>query len=396
MDKNQILNRFKNQLKNNKHLIGVAAGSGLSAKYAVKGGADFILALNSGKYRQSGLGALGGYLPYENCNKSVMDFASKEILTRIPNTPIFFGLCATDPTIRISNYLDKIKKLGFAGINNYPTVGIIDGNFRNALEEEGLGYDLEVEAIKIANEKDLLTIAFVFTKEEAIKMANVGADIICSHLGLTQGGILGAKKVISLKRSVEKTEAIFEEINKINSNIIKMIYGGPITSTIDLKYMYDNTSTDGYIGGSTFERIPSEEAITETTLEFKTAGSDISDELYENMLSGILGHYDYVSFIKKYISEQYMNDLSLSNLAEAAHISRSHLSTLFNEEVGCSFSEYLANYRINKSKDIFEKTNLTWTQISYLVGYKSYSYFSRSFKKIEGITPKQYKKINKP
>lgn len=235
-NKSEIKEFFHNQLKIHRHLIGVAAGSGMTAKYAEQGGADFILALNSGRFRQMGVSSLAGFLSYENSNKLVMDFAAKELVPIIKKIPIFFGICATDPTIQLDRYIDLIKEKGFAGVNNYPSVGLIDGLFREALEEEGITYEKEVEALCLANEKGLFTVAFVFNKDQAVRMLEVGADVICVHLGLTEGGLLGAKKIVSLQSAKKVAVNIFNRCNQINPNIIKMIYGGPVNKPIDVQF----------------------------------------------------------------------------------------------------------------------------------------------------------------
>ena len=326
----KIISDLRSQVKINGNIIGVSLGAGIIAKYAVKGGADLILALNSGKFRQMGVSSLGGMMPY--ANELVMDFASREILPTIRDIPVIFGLCATDPTIDLDLYIENICNIGFSGIVNYPSIGMIDGLFGEALEEEGFSYDKEVEAIKIASSNNIFT------------------------------------------------------------DIIKVIYGGPVNSSRDLKYMYDNTDTMGYFGGSTFERIPSEEFITQKTKEFKVTSRFKDDQLLNKMLEGVNKHYDYVEFVKEYVSIHYMEDISFTELAKVVHISRTHLSRLFNNEVGCTFSEYLSRYRINKAIDILKKEKIQLKEVADLVGYKDYAHFSKVFKKQVGISPKKYTK----
>src|SRR5699024_11544231 len=192
LEDNQIsvVEFLKKQIKIDRHIIGVAAGSGLTAKYAEAGGADFILALSSGYFRQKGVSSLAGYLPVANSNDVVMNFASMEIIPAIKEIPVVFGLSATDPMINLENYIKIIKESGFAGINNYPTIGLIDGDCRDALEAEGITYEKEVEAIKTASGLGLFTIAFVFNTSQAIDMVKAGADVICVHIGLPTGGVL--------------------------------------------------------------------------------------------------------------------------------------------------------------------------------------------------------------
>lgn len=391
-----ILKNLNVETKINGHIIGVATGSGITAKYAENGGADFILALNSGKFRQMGRGSLAGMLPFFNSNDMVMDFASREILPLVKRTPVIFGFNATDPTKNMKEYIGFIKKQGFSGINNFPTIGIIDGEFRKSLEEDGCCYDLEVEAIGIAHEMGLFTIAFVFDEDTAKKMINVGADVICVHLGLTQGGMLGAKKILSLESARERVEKILKVCNEINPNVIKLIYGGPVKTPIDVQYMYSNNKlVMGYIGGSAFERIPSEKSIINITKAFKTSGNLSEDDLMIKMLDGITKHYDYVEFVKEYVAKNYMNDISFLDLAKVAHISRSHLSNLFKKDVGCSFPQYLVKYRIDKSIAIMNREKIPLTQLAYLVGYNDYSQFSRMFKKYKRCSPTQYFSDNK-
>ncbi len=393
--KEYIINNLKNQILVNKHIIGVAVGSGLSAKYAEKGGADIILALSSGRFRQMGIGSLAGWMPFSNSNELVMEFGSREIIPIIKNIPVIFGINATDPTINLEEYIDLIKSKGFSGINNFPTVGMLEGKFREALENEGISFDKEVEAIKIAHEKNLFTIAFVFDEKQAVEMLRAGADIICVHLGLTGGGEIGAKKMISLESAKNVTSKIFKVCDDIRPDVFKMIYGGPVKTPIDIDYMYQNTQTIGYIGGSAFERTPSESTITNTTKSFKFAGIHEKDELLIKMIEGIKKHYSYVDFVKEYISNNYMHKILLSDLASVLHVSRPYLSTLFKNEVGCTFPEYLSQFRLNRAKEILEKENIQISEIAHIVGYSDYAHFSKSFKKQIGLSPKEYREKNK-
>ncbi|NFR86533.1 MULTISPECIES: phosphoenolpyruvate hydrolase family protein [unclassified Clostridium] len=387
----EIIKNLNLQIKINSHIIGVATGAGVTAKYAQRGGADLVLTLNSGRFRQMGRSSLAGILPFANSNDMVMEFALREVVSLIKDIPVIFGLNATDPTIDLEEYIDDIKNKGFSGINNYPTVGIIDGIFGELLEEEGCSYKLEVEAIKIAHKKNLFTIAFVFSKEQAKDMLDAGADIICVHLGLTGGGMLGAKKILSLEAAKEKAKLIFDLCDKIRPNVIKMIYGGPIKTPVDVQYMYNNCNTMGYIGGSAFERIPTEKYITNITREFKYSGNLEKDDFLNKMLDGITKHYDYVEFVKEYVSKNYMNNISFLELAMVANISRTHLSSLFKKEVGCSFPQYLVKFRMNKATEIIKKENIQLSEVAELVGYDDYAHFSKMFKKYIGKSPKIYR-----
>ncbi|MBD2872834.1 phosphoenolpyruvate hydrolase family protein [Paenibacillus arenilitoris] len=391
MEREQIAKRLRAQLHKSGRIIGVAAGNGAVAKYAIQGGADLLLALTSGRFRQMGRSSLAGLLPFTNGNELVMQFGTQEIISlRDAAVPVIFGLCASDPTIELDRYTDRIRDSGFSGIANYPSIGVVDGKFREALEERGLGYGKEVEAIRAAHRKNLFTIAFVFDELQAERMAAAGADVICANLGLTKGGELGAKKVLSLEAGVRLANRIFEHSDRVNPSAIKMLTGGPISTPIDLHYMYDNTPAVGYVGGSSLERIPSEQFITDRIIAFKATGVSSKDKLLQKMLDGVQKHYDYVEFIKEYVAENFMNEISFHELAMVAHVSRSYLSTLFKKDVGCNFPEYLAKYRIGKAIEIMKREELSLLEISSLVGFKDYAPFSRTFKKVTGVPPKAY------
>ncbi|WP_153721134.1 phosphoenolpyruvate hydrolase family protein [Sporosarcina cascadiensis] len=389
MNKFDVADLLKRRLKKDGKLVGVAAGNGMTAKYAEEGGADFILALSSGRFRQMGVSSLTGFLPYANSNEIVMEFASKELIPRINDIPICFGLCATDPTIQLDNYIEFIKSRGFAGINNFPSVGLFDGIFGESLEEQGISYALEVEAIRIASEKELFTVAFVFNEEQAVSMINAGADVICVHLGLTQGGTLGAKNILSLQSAKKLAVKIFDRCDELNTNIIKMVYGGPVNKPVDVQFMYDGTNIMGYIGGSVFERIATEQMLIEITKSFKQTNDFHYDELIRKVMNGIGNHEDYIDFIKKYISLNYMNEITLNEIVEILNLSRSYVSTLFKKEVGISFTQYLIEYRLNRALEIIELENLPLNRVAEMTGYQDYSQFSKIFKKYKGISPKE-------
>ena len=388
-DRKQILKQLKRQIKINKHIIGVAIGSGISARYVVKGGADIILVINAGKFRQMGVSSTACMLPFANSNSLVMQFGSKEIIPLVREVPVIFGLCATDPNLKLNSFLDEIKNNGFSGINNFPTVGLIDGLFREALEEQGISFDKEVEAIRIAREKDIFTVAFVFDKYQAEKMAEAGADIICAHLGFTEGGLLGVKKVKSLQTAVEIVNDIFSKVISINKDIIRVIYAGPVQTPLDVKYLYDNTEAMGYFGGSTFERIPIEEALVNTTRRFKNITDD-EDRFTIEILDGVKKHYDYVEFIKEYIDRHYKEKISLDELASVIYISRTYLSSLFKREVGVTFPQYLTKFRINKAIELMKYKGFRINEVSAMVGYNDPAYFNKTFKRAVGTTPYNY------
>ena len=386
----RILENLRKQVQGNHHLLGVAIGSGLTAKYAEEGGADFLLVLNSGKFRQLGRSSFAGFMPYEDSNGLVMNFGSREIMPLVKSIPVIFGLNATDPLINLETYIEYIQFMGFDGINNYPSMGLIDGKFREALEESGISYKTEIEAIRIAHEKGLITIAFVFDPQQSREMAEAGADVIVAHLGFTSGGMLGAKKILSLQNAKQEVDAMFAACDAVRSNIIKMIYGGPVKTPVDVQYMYKNTSAAGYIGGSAIERIPMEKSILELTKAFKTTGSINEDQLMVKMLDGITKHYDYVDFVMRYIAEHYKEPISLDDLAQVAHISVNHLSTLFKKEIGIGFKQYLVQFRISKAIEILKERDIPLFEVAELVGYKDYAQFSKMFKKTTGNNPKAH------
>ena len=386
-----FLEKLRREIEAENHLIAVASGTGLTAKYAIQGGADFLLALNSGIFRGMGRGSLGGLLPYANSNDMVYEFGIRELIPLVGDFPVVFGLNATDPTRDMAAYLDEIRQSGFIGINNYPTIGLIDGKFREALEENGSAFEHEVEVFRMAHERGMVTVAFVFDENQAGAMLDAGTDILCVHLGLTQGGMLGAAKALSLVASKDRIEAIYALCDQQRPEVIKMLYGGPVKTPVDVQYMYQNTSAHGYIGGSAFDRIPTEKSLMNITKAFKTTDDIDESDLMSKMLNGITKYYDYTGFIKEYVKENYMNEISFLDLAKVCHISRSHLSALFKKEVGCSFPEYLVNFRIHKAAKLLKEENLRVSEVAELVGYQDVAHFSKIFKKYMGVSPKTVK-----
>ena len=370
-------------------LLGVAAGSGITAKYTVLGGCDMLLALSSGKYRSMGCGSMAGFMCYGNSNDLVLDFARRELLRYRGQVPVFFGLNATDPTKEIYDYIKHIQDAGFAGIVNYPTVGMIDGVFRNALEQEGISYEQEVEAISFAHYLGLLTIAFVFDSAQAEQMLQAGADIICAHFGLTSGGYVGAKKTLSLEKARITAREIFNTADSFKSDAIKMIYGGPVKTPIEAEYMYQGSGCQGYIGGSVFERTPVESALLHVMDEFKTKAQVIPSTQLERILFETPGYYNYTDFICEYIDENYMNEIRLSELAQSMHLSRSYLSSLFAKNLGTSFQHYLIDVRMHKAADLIRTGKYPLVQIAQMVGYQDYAQFSKMYKKVHGQSPRQ-------
>jgi len=268
-DRKSILQNLRSQIDNGKIIVGAGAGIGLSAKFIEAGGGDLIIIYNSGRYRMAGRGSLAGLMPYGNANDVVLEMAG-EVLPIVKSTPVLAGVCATDPFRDMSRCLKQLKDLGFAGIQNFPTVGLIDGTFRQNLEETGMSYDAEVEVMKMAREMDLLTTPYVFNVEEAKKMANAGADILVAHMGLTTSGSIGASSGKSLDDCVKLIQEIRDTATGIKEDVIILCHGGPIAKPEDAEYVISRTKgVHGFYGASSMERLPVEDAITNITKTFK-------------------------------------------------------------------------------------------------------------------------------
>ncbi len=265
----QILDRFRGMITRREPIIGGGAGTGLSAKCEEAGGIDLIVIYNSGRYRMAGRGSLAGLMAYGNANEIVVDMA-KEVLPVVKNTPVLAGVNGTDPFMLTEHFLRHLGELGFSGVQNFPTVGLIDGVFRQNLEETGMGYSLEVDMIRKAHELDLLTTPYVFSEENAIDMAKAGADVIVCHLGLTTGGAIGASTALTLKDCVPRINAWAEAALRVNRNAIVLFHGGPIATPDDAKFILRECGDcHGFYGASSMERLPTEKALTETTRQFK-------------------------------------------------------------------------------------------------------------------------------
>ncbi|CAI6079755.1 unnamed protein product [Clonostachys chloroleuca] len=268
-NRQEILKALRAQIADGKPIVGAGAGIGLSAKFIEAGGGDLIIIYNSGRFRMAGRGSLSGLMPYGNANDIVVDMA-KEVLPVVKHTPVIAGVCGTDPFRDIPRFLQQLKDLGFAGIQNFPTVGLIDGQFRANLEETGMSYDLEVDAIRCAHDLDLLTTPYVFNIQETEKMARAGADILVAHMGLTSSGSIGAATTKTLDESVELIQQIRDTAVGINPDIIILCHGGPIANPEDAEYVLSRTrGVHGFYGASSMERLPVEEAITSITQKFK-------------------------------------------------------------------------------------------------------------------------------
>jgi predicted TIM-barrel enzyme len=263
-----ILDRLHAKVKAGKPIIGGGAGTGLSAKLEEAGGIDLIVIYNSGRFRMAGRGSLAGMMPYGDANGIVMDMV-REVLPVVDQTPVLAGVCGTDPFRRMDLFLDEIRRAGFAGVQNFPTVGLIDGTFRRGLEETGMGFGLEVDMIRLAREKDLLTTPYAFNPDEAEAMARAGCDILIPHLGLTTKGLIGAGTAVSLEEGVRRVQAMHDAARRVNPHVLVLCHGGPIAEPQDAQYVLDHTQgIVGFYGASSMERLPVEPAITRRIQEF--------------------------------------------------------------------------------------------------------------------------------
>jgi len=264
----EALQRLRAQVAAGSPIIGAGAGTGLSAKCAEAGGGDLIIIYNSGRYRMAGRGSLAGMMPYGDANAIVVDMA-REVLPVVRETPVLAGVCGTDPFRLMPVFLRELREIGFSGVQNFPTVGLIDGVFRQNLEETGMGYDLEVELIRQARELELLTSPYVFTVAEARAMAEAGADVLVPHMGLTTKGSIGAHTAKTLDECVELIQAM-HDATEVSRDILVLCHGGPIAEPEDAAYVLERTTgVAGFFGASSMERLPTEVAMTENMRRFK-------------------------------------------------------------------------------------------------------------------------------
>lgn len=269
MQRADALARLQQTIQQGGVIVGAGAGTGLSAKCVEAGGVDLIIIYNSGRYRMAGRGSLAGLLPYGDANAIVVEMAN-EVLPVVKKTPVLAGVCGTDPFRMMPYFLRQLKEMGFAGVQNFPTVGLFDGTFRQNLEETGMGFGLEVDMIRTAHELDLLTAPYVFNPDEARAMAEAGADILVPHMGLTTKGSIGAQTAVTLDDAVTRIQAIHDAAKKVNPEILVLCHGGPIAEPEDAAYVLQRTrGIAGFFGASSMERLPTEIAITENTRRFK-------------------------------------------------------------------------------------------------------------------------------
>jgi predicted TIM-barrel enzyme len=263
-----ILSNLRKKLAEGEPIIGGGAGTGISAKCEEAAGIDLIVIYNSGRYRMAGRGSLAGLLPFGNANEIVKEMG-REVLPVVKRTPVLAGVCAVDPFMLRGPFLRELQEMGFAGIQNFPTVGLIDGIFRKNLEETGMGFQLEIDCIAAAHELGLLTTPYAFDAEQAAKLARAGADIVVAHMGLTTSGSIGASTALTLEQSVQKVQEIADSARAIRNDVIVLCHGGPIAMPEDVQFIMDRVpAIDGFYGASSMERLPAEQAVTARTLEF--------------------------------------------------------------------------------------------------------------------------------
>ena len=265
----QCLERLRAQVAAGKPIIGGGAGTGISAKCAEAGGIDLIIIYNSGRFRMAGRGSLSGMMPYGDANQIVMDMA-REVLPIVQKTPVLAGVCGTDPFRIMKLLLRDVKAAGFSGVQNFPTVGLIDGTMRQGLEETDMGYGLEVDMIRVAHEFGLLTCPYVFTEDEAIAMTKAGADVLIPHMGLTTKGDIGARTALTLEEAARRVQGLCDAAKAVNPDVLVLCHGGPIAEPEDAEYVLKNTKgVVGFFGASSIERLPTEVAITGCVKRFK-------------------------------------------------------------------------------------------------------------------------------
>jgi len=268
----EILKRFRDKIAQGKPIIGGGAGTGISAKFEEAGGIDLIVIYNSGRFRMAGHGSLAGLLPYGDANAIVLEMAA-EVLPVVRKTPVLAGVCGTDPMRLMDRFLVRVKETGFAGVQNFPTVGLFDGSFRANLEETGMGYGREVDMIHLAHRMDLLTTPYVFNADEARRMAEAGADILVAHMGLTTKGAIGAQTAKTLDACVPLIDEIAAAARAVRDDVILLCHGGPIAEPDDARFILQRCpAVDGFYGASSMERLPTERAIREQTEQFTRIG----------------------------------------------------------------------------------------------------------------------------
>lgn len=373
MNRQQVASRLERKMRENGYFIGAAAGSGGAARLLKNYGADFVLALCSERIRQMGAGTAAGFLPVGNSNRLVLGYAERELLPKLPDIPVVFGLCATDPTIECSAFLDQLLSKGFSGIMNYPSVGIFEGRFGEALEENGSSYDCEVEAIREAKRKGFFTIGCAFNMQQARKMADAGADMICAYCNL------GCKNEFQLRKNVERAGETLRPVAG-RRDMFRTVFAGNSNHPGTIRYLYENPGIRGMIGGSCMEQLIEFEA---PCFLDRQAGTVLEQPILQ-------GKEDYVNYVIRYIEKNYQSKLSFNEIADKINISRSYLSVLFNQATGRTFLEYVTDFRMQKALELMRESRMSLCLLAERVGYEDYAHFSKVFKKRMGVCPKQY------
>ncbi|PSQ37547.1 hypothetical protein BRD08_02515 [Halobacteriales archaeon SW_10_66_29] len=272
--RSEVLDRLESTVERGEPIIGAGAGTGMSAKFAERGGVDLLIIYNSGRYRMNGRGSLAGLLPYGDANQIVLDMGH-QVLPVVEDTPVLAGVNGTDPFRDMEVFIERLKRRGFSGVQNFPTVGIfdVDSKFRANIEETGMGYDKEVDMIQEASEQGMVTCPYVFTEEEAREMAEAGADVVVSHMGLTTSGDIGAETAMNLDDAVERIQVHHDAVKEVNEDAMVICHGGPVAWPDDAEYVLNNTEgVVGFFGASSLERLPTEQAIENQAREFKGIG----------------------------------------------------------------------------------------------------------------------------
>jgi predicted TIM-barrel enzyme len=267
--RDEALRKLKARVAAGEPIIGAGAGTGISAKFSERGGVDLIIIYNSGRFRMAGRGSLSGLMPYGDANAIVVEMAA-EVLPIVESVPVLAGVCGTDPFRLMPVFLDQLKGMGFDGVQNFPTVGLIDGVFRQNLEETGMGYDLEVEMIRLARERGLLTCPYVFDGDSARKMARAGADVLVAHVGLTTKGSIGAETALTLEQAAQRVQEMHDAAREVRADVLVLCHGGPIAEPEDAQEVLSRTrGVVGFFGASSMERLPTEVAIEQQARAFR-------------------------------------------------------------------------------------------------------------------------------
>ena len=383
MNRKAVWSRIRNRRSN---LFCMTLGSGIYYKYAEANDIDLAFLISASRFRQMGVNSLAATMPYGNANEIVFQFSTREILTQKPKIPLIFGLCATDPTIDMDAYLEKLKEHGFSGICNIPSVIIVDGKLGSAMSASGFSYQKEVDAIRLAREKELFTVAMVKDKSQAEEMIDAGCDAVCVHFGAAKGGMLGAKQEITQRQAVETASEIYETCGRCGREVIRLFYGGPAKTPSSVRFILESTHADGFVGGYSIEKWFVEAKMREGHLRDAFLG----EEAHHPPKNG--EKFDYAEYARTYIEQNYKNEISVNALAELLHISRTHLSTVLSRELGEPFQEYIIRFRMEKASNLLINTPLSIEEIANCVGYRDYIHFSKSFKKKMGISPSAYRK----